>query len=529
MEVVIETAKDSLAHWAAVTDFPLTAESVGTVLRRQASAVPDRLAIIECLDDGVTSGTSYAALLDAATSAARVLLNLAVPGDRIAVWAPNSTEWVVVDYAAALAGLTLVPVNPALTDLEAADLIARSGCVAVFTVGEFRGRSLLDRAAMLDTPRVRGVFDLHAWRHRTGPVVAGKLPDVHPQFSLLVQYTSGTTGAPKGAILTHQAAMNVGVLAGHSLALGDAPVWCNPMPLHHVGGSVCVLLTVLAQAGTVVLMPRFDAGQILAVLEQTGATILGALPTMLLAMLDHPHFGERDLSALAVVQTGGSTVAPALIRRAEAALGVRIVNAYGQSEAPSAAQTRSDDPDDVKAFTIGRPGLHREARIVRPGTDETVGFGVSGELVLRSQLVMTAYLDDSEQTAAALDASGWLRTGDLCSMAPDGVLTIRGRIREVIIRGGENVYPSEVENVLLAHPAIGDVAVLGVPDEHWGEQVGAVVRFRPGHQPSWVELESFARDALAGFKVPRIWRSVDDFPTTASGKIKKFRLTEAFQ
>ncbi|MDT5067131.1 MAG: fatty-acyl-CoA synthase [Mycobacterium sp.] len=521
-----------MAHWPADTDLPLTDESVGTVLRRQAATVPDRAAIIECLDNG-TEGTpcptSYAELLDAATSVARSLLEVADPGERIAVWAPNSTEWVVVEYAAALAGVTLVPVNPALTDLEAADLIARSGCVAVFTVNEFRGQSLLDRAAMLDTPRVRSVFDLHTWRRRIGPVVDGELPNVHPQSCLLVQYTSGTTGVPKGAVLTHHAAMNVGVLGAHSLALGDAPVWCNPMPLHHVGGSVCVLLTVLAQAGTVVLMPKFDAGQILTVLERTGATVLGAVPTMLLALLDHPSFGEHDLGALKVVQTGGSTVAPALIRRAEAALEVRIVNAYGQSEAPSAAQTRFDDPDDVKAVTIGRPGLHREARIVRPGTNETIGFGMPGELVLRSPLTMTAYLDDPEQTAAAFEAGGWLRTGDLCSMAPDGVLTICGRIRDVIIRGGENVYPSEVENVLLAHPAISDVVVLGVPDEHWGEQVGAAVRFRRGRRPTWGELESFARDALAGFKVPRMWRSVDDFPTTASGKIQRFRLTDAFQ
>jgi fatty-acyl-CoA synthase len=496
-------------------------------------SVPDRPAIIERVTDGdgavMFACTSYAELFAAADAAARRLLSIAGPGERIGIWAPNSTEWVVIEYAAALAGLVLVPLNPALTDAELTDLIERSACVALFTVAEFRGRPLLDRATEVVGPRVRRVLELATWRAQWTSSPTVELPVVTPDTPFLIQYTSGTTGAPKGAVLTQRAALNVGVLAGALLELGDGPVWCNPMPLHHVGGSVCVLLPVLAHGGTVVLTRSFDAGELLEMLERTSATVLGAVPTMLLALLDHPSFATRDLSALRLLQTGGSTVAPALIRRAETALGVRIVNAYGQSEAPSAAQTRLTDSDDIKALTIGRPGLHREARIVRTGTDETVGFGESGELLIRSPLTMTAYLDDPEQTATVFDENGWLHTGDLCSMAPDGVISIQGRIRDVIIRGGENIYPPEVENVLLQHPAISDVAVLGVPDERWGEQVGAVVRFRPGIPPAWAELETYARGSLAGFKVPRIWRAVDDFPTTASGKIQKFRLAEQFR
>lgn len=255
---------------------------------------------------------------------------------------------------------------------------------------------------------------------------------------------------------------------------------------------------------------------------------MGAVPTMVHALLDHPRFVDRDVSALRLLQIGGSTVAPALVRRAEEAFGARIVNAYGQSEAPCAAQTRLGDSDEVKALTIGRPGQHREARIVRPGTAVTAPFGEPGELMIRSPLTMTGYLGDPDQTAAAFDADGWLHTGDLCVMAPDGNISMLGRIRDVIIRGGENVYPSEVENVLLSHPAISDVAVLGVPDERWGEQVGAAVRFHQGPRPSWTDLDAYARKSLASFKIPRAWRSVEVFPTTASGKVQKFRLRDAF-
>jgi fatty-acyl-CoA synthase len=482
-EVDIITAKPALAYWPADTDIPLRDEPVGEILRRLAVRVPDRTAVIERLADGdgaaTLARTSYAELFAAAEATARGLLTIAKPAERIGIWAPNSTEWVVIEYAAALAGLVLVPLNPALTDTELIDLMERAACVALFTVAEFRGRPLLDMATKVAGSRVRRVFDLATCRAQWKSSPTMELPTVAPDAPFLIQYTSGTTGAPKGAVLTQRAALNVGVLTGPLLELGDGPVWCNPMPLHHVGASVCVLLPVLALGGTVVLMQSFDAGQLLEMLERTNATVLGAVPTMVLALLDHPSFATRDLSALRLLQIGGSTVAPALIRRAEAALGVRIVNAYGQSEAPSAAQTRLTDSDDVKALTIGRPGLHREARIVRPGTDETVGFGESGELLIRSPLTMTGYLDDSEQTATVFDEDGWLHTGDLCAMAPDGAISIQGRIRDVIMRGGENVYPPEVENVLLQHPAISDVAVLAVPDEHWGEQVGAVVRFRP--------------------------------------------------
>ncbi|MFF0499875.1 class I adenylate-forming enzyme family protein [Nocardia aobensis] len=530
-----DTIESAGAYWPADTSVALHEVPIGTVLARHAEAVPDRHAVVEWLADpsGETEGEfrtwTYGELYAAAVAVARGLLEDAEPGDRIALWGPNCGEWVIVDYAVALAGLTLVPLNPVLTDPEAKDLIERSGAVAVIAVPEYRGRRPLERAREFvgSAPALRRVVALDRVAEELGSSASTDLPTVSPYGPYLIQYTSGTTGKPKGALLNQHAALNTGALLLPLLGVTEPGVWLNPLPLHHVGASVCMLFGVLASGGTIVLCPNFDPGTMLALLEKCRAKVLGAVPTILIAMLEHPDFARRDLSALEVVQIGGSTVAPALIRRAEEALGARIVNAYGQSEAPSAVQTRLADPDEVKALTIGRPGLHREAKIVRPGTVETALHGEAGELWIRSPLRMMEYFADKAHTDATIDSDGWLRTGDLCSMDADGVITIRGRLRDVVIRGGENIYPAEVEDVLLRHPAVADVAVVGAPSERWGEEVAAFVRFRPGMEADWAELEAHAAASLARFKVPRIWRAVEDFPLTPAGKIQKYRLRES--
>jgi fatty-acyl-CoA synthase len=523
------------AFWAADTSVPLCSDPIGVVLARQAGLTPERPAVVEPdrgSGDGELRALTYVELLESAQRVARGLLADARPGERVAVWGPNSIEWVVVEFAVALAGLVLVPLNPALTEREAEDLLRRSGCVAVLAVSDFRGRDLLATAGGLAArlPAVRRLHDLSDVLEGSSPGdAAGALPEVSAEAPFLIQYTSGTTGAPKGAVLTQRAAYNAGALMVPLLDLGTTPVWVNPLPLHHVGASVCGVMPALAAGATYVTVASFDPAALMALLERSRATFFGGVPTVLLAMMQLPDFAERDLSSLRTVMIGGSTVSAELIRRTERSFGARVVNAYGQSEAPSAAQTRLDDSDEVKALTIGRPGLHREARIVRPGTAETASFGEPGELCLRGPLTMTEYFDEPGRTAEVLDADGWLHTGDLCSLDTAGTLTIHGRLRDVVIRGGENVYPAEVEDVLLRHPAVADVAVVGAPDERWGEQVAAFVRFRPGTTATWDELEAHARDSLAGFKVPRIWRAVDAFPLTASGKVQRFRLREVFR
>jgi fatty-acyl-CoA synthase len=259
-------------------------------------------------------------------------------------------------------------------------------------------------------------------------------------------------------------------------------------------------------------------------MEQSRATIIGLVPTMQLALLDHPDLATTDVSALRLVSSGGSVVPTALIHRVEAAFGATVVNAYGQSESPSAIMTRPDDDELTKAETIGRPLDQRDVRIAR-ADGATASFGEVGELQMRSPMNMDGYLD-ADGSGRTLDASGWLHTGDLCAMDRHGVIRIHGRVRDVIIRGGENIYPAEIEAVILAHPDIADVAVVGLPDDHWGEVPVACYRPSPGAEPTDTALMEFARASLAGFKVPRRWVAVDAFPLTAAGKVKKYLLQQ---
>jgi fatty-acyl-CoA synthase len=282
----------------------------------------------------------------------------------------------------------------------------------------------------------------------------------------------------------------------------------------------------LSVGATVTLVPEFEPGLVLSLLERTKATILGSVPTMQLMLLEHPDFDATDLGALRLVMSGGSVVPPSLIERVERSFGVTVVNAYGQSESPNALMTSPDDDARTKAETIGRPLEHREAKIVGAG-GETVPFDAPGELVMRSPMTMDGYVGvPRDIEAATLTVSGWLHTGDLCSMDDRGVVRIHGRLREVIIRGGENVYPAEVEAVVLRHPGVADAAVIGEPDDRWGEVPVCVYRPAAGADPDPSEMERYARQSLASFKVPRRWVRVDEFPLTASGKVKKHELRE---
>jgi fatty-acyl-CoA synthase len=300
------------------------------------------------------------------------------------------------------------------------------------------------------------------------------------------------------------------------------------MPMHHVGGSVSTVLAVLSVGAAVTLVPAFEPGHVLDLLDRTGATIIGAVPTMQLALLDHPSFATANLSALRIVQSGGSVVPPSLIRRSEQAFGAVIVNAYGQSESPNALMTSPKDDDVTKAETIGTPLPHREVRIA--GADgNTLRVGEVGELVMRSPMVMNGYIGVDEATArATLAADGWLHTGDLCSMDERGVVRIHGRVRDVIIRGGENIYPAEIEDVLRQLPGVLDASELGVPDERYGEQVACFLRLADGASMTHGELRGLLDGRIARYKIPAHLVLLDEFPVTPSGKVQKFKLRERF-
>ncbi|MFC5747927.1 class I adenylate-forming enzyme family protein [Actinomadura rugatobispora] len=517
----------TIAHRPADEEEPLWETTVGALLRDMAALHAGRAALMWPEGEELREMT-WRELLESAERAAGLILGRVSPGDPVAVWSANSADWVVLEYGAALAGTPLVPVNTALTDAEAAHQLRDSGARLLLAAETFRGRALRERATALaaELPAPCPVLGMDARRSAPRPE-PGALPSPAPGSPFLIQYTSGTTGTPKGAVLSHLACVNSGRFGMAALhEPGSHEIYCSPLPLNHVGASVCAVLTAASVGGTYVLAPSFDAATVLRLVERSRATILGLVPTMMTDILACPDLRTRDLSSLRVVCGGGSTVPPELIRRLEDGLGARLAIAYGQSESPYATSTGLSDDDVTKAETLGRPCAHREARIARLGSGETAELGEHGELLIRSPLNMTGYHARPEETARTLGADGWLRTGDICSMDAGGVLRVHGRSREVIIRGGENIYPREVEEALLAHDAVADAAVVGLPDERLGEKVAAFVRLVPGAAAGPGELEFFARSRLAAFKVPRVWDFVEGFPLTASGKIRKHVLRE---
>ena len=506
--------------------------TVGGILRNAAACAPDHPALVfATARDGVRGRWSYGELLGQAEAAAQALLTCFSPGERVAIWASNRPEWTFVQFGAALAGIVLVTVNPAYRALEAGHVLRSARLSGVIVERESRGNPL---AEMLDGLRselvgVRQVIDLDDWSGFVAGAAGApiELPEVASSDAVQIQFTSGTTGAPKGAVLTHRGMSNVPRLATALFELGASPTWINAMPLFHVGG--CGLSTIgpITSLGTQVLLDRFDPSLVLQLVESEKATFLGGVPTMLLSLIEHPEFALRDLSSLRVVLSGGSAVAPELVNHLETTLGVRFLVAFGQTEAHGhVTQTRPDDSSEAKAETIGRPLPFVEVRIVDPATGEPAACDEVGELCVRSTMLMAGYFDNPAATAEAIDADGWLHSGDLGTLDERGLLRFVGRLKDVIVRGGENIHPREIEETLFLHPAVAEAAVVGVPDHRWGEQVAAFVRLHDGASVSADELRAHVRSLLAPHKAPTQWTFVDAFPMTASGKVQKFALVD---
>ncbi|MEU7815161.1 class I adenylate-forming enzyme family protein [Pseudonocardia sp. NPDC049154] len=471
-------------------------------------------------DGGELRSLDFTTLHSRVRGAAARLLELAEPGDRVALWAANSVDWIVAEYAVATAGMVLVPMNPALTATEAAFVLSDSGARVVLAGPPWRGRDLLGTARELDGNRT--VLPVEEVAQLTGTVAPSV--GVTPDTPLRIQYTSGTTGVPKGALIDHRLGANIGPISHATIGLTETDVVCSPLPFHHVGGSVCTSSAALLRGATFVLMASFEPLEALSLLERAQVTFFGGVPTMMVAIMERCGGTPPPLPHLRLMMLGGSDVAPELIARVEQAFDAEILNGYGQSEAPSALQTHVGDEAWVKAGTIGRVNPHREARITDPATGEPVPPGTTGELRLRGPLTIRRYWNEAPDGPSVLvDEQGWLHTGDLAEMDADGIVTLRGRLKELVIRGGENIYPAEVEAALAQHPGIAEIAVVGASDPTWGQVPVAFVR-PLGDPPTAEELEAFARERLASFKVPRTWRFVSEFPLTPSGKIQKFRL-----
>ncbi len=518
------------SYWSADMSEAVLESTVGGVLRSAAAAAPEGLALTAGVaDPGARRQWTYAELLDDVERAARSLVGQFEPGEHVAIWAHNIPEWVILEYAIGLAGLVLVTVNPALRPDEVKYVLAQSKTAGLFHVDAYREQSLagIVEALAPELPDLRTVVSFSEWDEFLGAGdPAAALPEVSPDDPAQIQYTSGTTGFPKGARLHHRGITNNARFITNSYSKG-ARCLLTPMPLFHTGGCVMAVLGACSDQQHLVLVEQFDPAVVLELIETYRVEVAGGVPTMLIAMINHPDFASRDISSLTTTGSGGAMVPPDLVRSLEDSLGCKFIIVYGQTEmSPILTMTRKDDETDDRCNTVGRPMAPWEVKVVDPLSGEIVAPGVEGEICSRGYGNMIDYFDLPEKTAETIDTDGWLHSGDLGTMDDRGYLRITGRLKDMIIRGGENIFPAEIENRLYAHPSIANVAVVGVPDDVWGEQVGAVVQLVQGGTLDIAALNTFCRETLASHKVPRLWYTTDDYPLTGSGKVQKFVLVE---
>jgi len=524
----------TLSHVAGPTTPAVREMTFGDLLRKAAETEPDRVALIAGVPDpALRRQWSYAQLYREARRTARALLTRFKPGERIVVWAQNIPEWVMLEFGAGMAGMILVTVNPAFRAREVEYVLKQSRSSGVFVVDSFRGNPMLEtvHAVAQNCPELREIVCFNDWNDfiSAGDDEAISMPSVSPDDAVMIQYTSGTTGFPKGALLRHRGLLNNGADTAERMGVDTGDVFITTMPLFHTGGCVCCVIGAVSKAATQVLLEAFDPALVLEMFGTYRGNAMIAVPTMLIAMLEHLTFPTTDLSVVKAICSGGSTVPAPLVQRFEQHLKAPFTIVFGQTEcSPVAAQTRTFDSVEDKANTIGLPLPNMETKIIDPTTGETVPVGTIGEFCTRGYHVMLGYFEMPEATRAAIDADGWLHTGDLCAMDARGYCTVEGRLKDMIIRGGENIYPRELEELLFKHPSVGEVAVVGVPHERWGEEVAAFIRPAPGAAIDKDELIAYMRGWLAPHKTPKHWVIVDAFPLTGSGKIQKFKLREAW-
>jgi fatty-acyl-CoA synthase len=492
---------------------------------------------------------TFAALHAEARAAARALLALGVqPGEHVGVWATNWPAWVVVQFAAAYAGAVLVNINPGYRARELEYVLHQADITTLFLTDRFKNTDYFDTlAAALQPagcPKLRHVISIKATRRdgmraweeflAEAAAVSDAALDLRgaaarPGDVVNIQYTSGTTGSPKGVMLTHRNLLMNAYYVGDRLAFTADDRLCLPVPFYHCFGCVMgTLMCAVHGAALVVPAEAFDPLATLRAIHDERCTAVYGVPTMFLAELQHPAFSEFNPKSLRTGIMAGAPCPVELMRAVVDQMGAReITIAYGLTEAsPVITQTRTTDSLEHRVGTVGTtlPGV--EVQIVRPGTALPVGEGESGELMARGHGIMAGYYHKPAETAAALTPDGWLHTGDLARRTADGYYRITGRFKDLIIRGGENIYPREVEEFLYTHPAVADVQVVGLPDEKFGEEVSAWVRLKPGQTLGLEEVRAFCRAGLAHFKVPRYVVFVEEFPTTVTGKIQKYRLRE---
>ena len=521
----------STSYFPAQTDAKIWDTTVGVHLRAVAVDHPDLVAMVEIDDAGEARGKwTYSNLLANSDRLARSLASRFAPGEKVVVWAPNIPEWIFMEYACGLAGLVLVTANPSFQAKELRYVLEQSGAVALFMVDEFRGNPMREIAenATASVEGIREVINLNdeAALHARGDL-EGVLPAVAPDDAAQIQYTSGTTGFPKGAVLSHKNLINNARLYCHRKKVGRHSVWANFMPLFHTAGCATGALGCLQAACKMLLIKRFDADVFAKLIEEQGVTTCFAVPTMLFGLLEALERNPRDMSSLEVISTGGAPVPPELVRRVRNRLDCHLLSAFGQTEhSPMICLNPIEATQEQIVETAGQPLPQTEVSVQSPEDSRVMPIGEVGEICARSYGVMIGYNDNPEATGAAIDEDGWLHTGDLGTMDAQGFIRVTGRVKDMIIRGGENLFPAEIEAVLVEHSQIRQVAVVGLPDEKWGEIIAAFMLSET--TPELHELKAYCQKHLSAQKTPTTWVQVPEFPLTGSGKVQKFAIRDKF-
>ncbi|MGW9073721.1 AMP-binding protein [Streptomyces yangpuensis] len=527
------------SYTSGVGDVPLLGDTIGENLDRTVHRFPDRDALVD-----VAAGRrwTYAELAADVDALALGLLDLGIAkGDRVGIWAPNRAEWTLVQYATAKIGAVLVTVNPAYRSHELEYVLRQSGIRLLAAADRFKSS---DYAAMIEEVRPRcpelefvALLEGPLWnslleRGREGDPadLARAQAALSQDDAVNIQYTSGTTGFPKGATLSHHNILNNGFFVGELCHYTEQDRVCIPVPFYHCFGMVMGNLACTSHGAAMVIpAPSFDSAATLAAVESERCTSLYGVPTMFIAELAEPGFDAYDLSSLRTGIMAGSPCPVEVMREVIERMGMTEVSiCYGMTEtSPVSTQTRADDSVERRVSTVGRVGPHLEVKVVDPGTGRTVPRGEPGELCTRGYSVMLGYWEEPERTAEAVDAARWMHTGDLAVMDEDGYLSITGRIKDMVIRGGENLYPREIEEFLHTHPDVLDVQVIGVPDAKYGEELMAWVRMRDGAEPLTPDtVRAYCAGRLAHFKIPRYVHVVEEFPMTVTGKVRKVEMRQ---
>ena len=526
-----------LSYASGISELPLLGDTIGTNLDRTVARHADRDALVD-----VASGRrfTYSELAAEANVVALGLVDLGIgKGDRVGIWAPNVTEWVLVQYATAKIGAILVNINPAYRSHELEYVLNQSGIRTLVAVPRFRTS---DYATMIADvrPRCPALRDViligePEWEEL---VTAGRRADpaqlaeigatLSSDDPINIQYTSGTTGFPKGAMLSHHNIVNNGFFVAELQRLTERDRVCIPVPFYHCFGMVMGNLGATTHGACMVVpAPAFEPKATLQAVHQERCTSLYGVPTMFIAELADPDFHNFDLGSLRTGIMAGSPCPVEVMKKVIDRMGMREVTiCYGMTEtSPVSTQTRVSDSVEQRTATTGRVHPHLEIKLVDVETGLTVPRGEQGELCTRGYSVMLGYWNEPEKTAEVIDAARWMHTGDLATMDDDGYVSITGRSKDMVIRGGENVYPREVEEFLYTHPDILDAQVIGVPDEKYGEEIMAWIRMRPGAEPLTAEsLRAYCAGQLAHYKIPRYVRVVDEFPMTVTGKVRKVEM-----